>query len=149
MRVYAAGGLEQAEPGEAVADALDLVLGRVDERQPVAADLVAEQVQRRLDRDRVADHAQQLDRRHELAVERPCGLVLASVPEPDQLLHLRPDDVRVHADAADAAELEERQDQVVVAGVEVEPGLDDVLRLREVVVGLLDRRDVLDRGQLA
>ena len=49
-------------------------------------------------------------------------LVLAGLPEPDQLLHLRPDDVRVHADAADGAELEERQDEVVVARVEVEAG---------------------------
>ncbi len=57
----------------------------------------------------------------ELPVERARRLVLAGLPEPDQLLHLRPDDVRVHADPADAAELEERQDQVVVARVEVEP----------------------------
>ncbi len=35
---------------------------------------------------------------------------------------LRPDDVRVHADPADAAELQEGLDQVVVAGVQVEPG---------------------------
>ena len=113
----------------------------------MAADVVAEQVQRRLDRDRVRGDAQELDRRRELAVERPRRLVLACVPEPDQLLHLRADDVRVHADAADAAELEERQDQVVVARVEVEAGLDDVLRLREVVVRLLDAADVLDLGQ--
>ena len=36
----------------------------------------------------------------------------------------------VHADAADAANLEEREDQVVVARVEVEAGLlDDAPRL--------------------
>ena len=74
-------------------------------------------------------------------------VVLARLPEPDQLLHLRPDHVRVHADAADAAELEERQDQVVVAGVEVEVRLDDVLRLRQVVVRLLDGANVLDLGE--
>ena len=47
--------------------------------------------------------------------------------------------MRVHADAADAAELEERVDEVVVAGVEVETRLvDDPFRLRKVVVRLLD-----------
>ena len=60
-----------------------------------------------------------------------------------------PDDVRVDADAADAAELEERHDQVVVARVEVEAGLDDVPRLLEIVVRLLDAADVLDLGELA
>ena len=83
----------------------------------------------------------------QLPVELPGRLVLAGLPEPDELLHLRPDDMRVHADAADAAELEERQDQIVVAGVEVEARLHDVLRLREIVVGLLDRADVLDLGE--
>ena len=43
---------------------------RLDERQPVTADLVAEQVQRRLDRDRVRRDLQQLDRRPQLPVER-------------------------------------------------------------------------------
>src|SRR5688572_4330926 len=85
------GGGEQAEPGEAVAHALALVLGRVDERQPMAADLVAQQVQRHLDRDRVRRHPQELDRGAELAVECPRRVVLALPPEPDQLLHLRPD----------------------------------------------------------
>ena len=46
-------GCEQAEPLEAVAHAVALVVRRLDERQPQAADLVAEQVQRGLDRDRV------------------------------------------------------------------------------------------------
>src|SRR5688572_20456711 len=99
------GRLEQPEPREAVAHAVVLVLARLDEGQPVAADLVAELVQGRLDRDRVADHAEQLDRRLDLAVERPCRVGLASPPEPDQLLHLRSDDVGMHADSADAAEL--------------------------------------------
>jgi hypothetical protein len=48
----------------------------------------------------------------------------------------------VHADAADAAELEEREDEVVVPRVEVEVGLgDDPPRLGEVVIRLLDRTD--------
>src|SRR5688572_2678076 len=64
------GGLEQPEPREAVAHAVALVVARVDEGQPVPADLVTELVQGRLDRDRVADDTQQLDRRVDLAVER-------------------------------------------------------------------------------
>src|SRR5829696_3940550 len=130
-------GLEQPEAREAVSDALALLVGRLDERQPVAADVVAEQVQRRLDRDRIAGDAKQLDRRRELAVERPRGFVLAGLPEPYELLHLRPHDVGVDADAADAAELEERQDQVVVAGVEIEAEGDDPARLLEIRVRLL------------
>ena len=79
-----------------------------------------------------ADDPEQLDRRRQLPVERARGVVLAGVPEPDQLLHPGADDVRVDADAADSAELEEREDQVVVARVEVEPELDDAPRLLEV-----------------
>ena len=56
------GRLEEPEPREAVANAVALVVGRLDERQPVPADLVAEQIQRGLDRDRVADDSQELDR---------------------------------------------------------------------------------------
>src|ERR687898_2109102 len=141
------GGSEQAEPGEAVAHGLALLLGRVDERQPMTADVVAQQVQRRLDRDRVRGDPQELDRRAKLAIERPRRVVLTLAPEPDQLFHLGPDDVRVDADAAPPAELEERQDQVVVARVEVEPGRDDVPRLGQVVVRLLDTADILDLGE--
>src|SRR4029453_17443969 len=104
---------------------------------------VAEQVQRSLDRNRVADHTQELDRGNELPVELPGSLVLAGLPEADELLDLRPDDMRVHADTAHAAELEERQDQIVVAGVEIQSFLDDVPCLGEVVERLLDRADVL------
>ena len=56
--------------------------------------------------------------------------------------------MRVDADPADPAELEEGLDQVVVAGVEVEARLDDVPRLREVVVRLLDRAHRRDLGEL-
>src|SRR5213596_3545270 len=62
-------GDEDAEPVEAGADSADLVLVRLDERQPQAADLVAEQVQRRLDRDRIADDLQQLVGRAQRLVE--------------------------------------------------------------------------------
>ena len=52
-------------------------------------------------------------------------------------------------DAADAAELEEREDEVVVARVEREARLlDDPPGLLEVVVRLLDGRDRRDPGEL-
>src|SRR5438093_10352086 len=110
---------------ETAADPLQLVLGRLDERQPMPADVVAEQVQRRLDRDRVRLHPEQLDRRAELLVQLLGALDVAGLEARDELSYLRADDVRVHADAPEPAEPKERQDQVVVARVEVEPELDD------------------------
>ena len=47
--------------------------------------------------------------------------------------------MRVHAHAAHAADLEEREDEVVVAGVEVETELDDGARLPEIGIRLLHR----------
>ena len=90
----------------------------------------------------------QLEAGARLLVEPPRPVEVARAEAPDQLLHLRADDVRVHADAADSAELEERQDQVVVACIEVEAELDDRARLLEVVVRLLDRADVRDLRKL-
>ena len=52
------------------------------------------------------------------------------------------------ADAAVAAHLEERLDQVVVTRVEREPEVDDLPRLLEVVVRLLDGDDVRDLREL-
>ena len=63
-------GREQPEPLEAVADRGGLGLVGLDEREPQAADLVPEQVERALDRDRVRLHPQELDRRPQLLVER-------------------------------------------------------------------------------
>jgi hypothetical protein len=55
----------------------------------------------------------------------------------------------VHADAADPAELQEREDEVVVPCVEVEPGLgDDPARLVEVVVRLFDGPHRRNLGEL-
>src|SRR6187549_3398755 len=92
------GGLEQPEARQAVANPLALLVGRLDERKAVAADVVAEQVQRGLDRDRIARDANELDRWRQLPVERTRGVVVARLPEANELLHLRADDVRVHAD---------------------------------------------------
>ena len=43
--------------------------------------------------------------------------------------HLRPDHMRVNTDSAGPPQFEERLDQVVVPGVQHEPGLNDVTRL--------------------
>ena len=58
--------------------------------------------------------------------------------------------MRVHADAAHPAQLEEREDDVVVAGVEVEARLlDDEARLMEIVVRLLHGRTFSISASLA
>ena len=107
-----------------------------------------EQVQRRLDRDRVRSRAQQLDRRAQLGVERARPVHVPGAVPLDELGDLRPDDVRVHAHPADTAQLQERQDEVVVARVEIEPEVDDRPRLREVGVRLLHGGHGRDLGQL-
>src|SRR5262249_21282865 len=136
--------LEQAEPLEAVAHRAALLVRRLDERQSEAADVMAEKVERRLDRDRVRRDAEQLDGRAELLVERPGALDVAFAVPDHHLLDSRPDDMRVHAHATQAAELEEREDQIVVSGVEGEAELDDRPRLLEVGVRLLHRTHVRD-----
>jgi len=81
---------------------------------------VTEQVQRGLDRDGISLHLEQFVRRSELAVDASGFFPITPAIGSDHRLHARPDHVCVHADAADGAELEERVDEVVVAGVEVE-----------------------------
>jgi hypothetical protein len=81
---------------------------------------VAEQVERGLDCDRISLHLEQFVRRSELAVDAFGFVRIPSAIRSDHRLHAGPDHVCVHADASDPAELEERVDEVVVAGVEVE-----------------------------
>src|SRR3954454_4661313 len=110
---------------------------------------MAEKVERSLDRDRVGLHLEQLVDRFELLVDLSRRLGVALAEGRNHGLHPRPDDVSVHTDPADAAELEEGEDQVVVPRVEVELGLgDDASRLGEVVIRLLDRPDRRERGEL-
>ena len=74
-----------------------------------AADVVSEQVQRRFDLDRAGRHARAARRRPRARRRAARAASTSPVAEaPDQFLHLRPDDVRVHTDAAHTAELEER-----------------------------------------
>ena len=55
--------------------------------------------------------------------------------------------MRVHADAADAPDLEKRKDQVVVARIEVEAAGDDVAGGVERGLRLLDGANVVDLRQ--
>ena len=121
---------------------------RLDERQPQAADLVAEQLERRLDRDRV-----RLDPRSSIAGRSSSSSARAPSTSPSRYRVIisftrRPDDVRVDADAADAADLEERKHEVVVAGVEVEAARRRCAALRRGRrLRLLDGADVRDLGE--
>jgi hypothetical protein len=55
-------GREEPEPLEAIADPRRLRLVGLDEWQPKAADLVTEQLERALDRNRIRLHLEELDR---------------------------------------------------------------------------------------
>ena len=59
-----------------------------------------------------------VDERLQLLVDRARGLDVALLVEADHLLHAPRDEVAVDDDAADAADLEERVDEVVAARVE-------------------------------
>src|SRR5581483_4695176 len=140
------GGAEHARTLQARAYLVDLVVRRLDHRQTEAAGLVAEEVQRRLDRDRVRDDSQEVEGRRHLVVQAPRAVDVALLEAADHLLRLRPPDVRVDADAADAAELQEREDQVVVARIEVEAEAGDAARLLDVDDDAT--RDVVDDDRL-
>src|SRR5712691_11043235 len=110
---------------------------------------MTEEIQGSLDRDRVRLDLEQLIRRLEVLVDEARRLDVPLTERADHSLHLRPDDVRVDADPADSPELEKREDEIVVPGIEVKVGLpDDAARLDEVVIRLLDSADGRDLGQL-
>src|SRR3954447_14085649 len=148
IRSLGRGGAQHAGTLEACANLLRLALGRLDHRQPKTAQLVAEEVQRGLDRNRVGDDPQELEPGGHLLVQARRGLEVAVLVAPNHLLGLHAPYVRMHTDPADGAELEEREDQVVVAGVEIEAEARDLPRLFEVVVRLLHGSNVLDPSQL-
>src|SRR6266404_7560115 len=77
------GGRRAEDPSalEAAADLVELLLGRVDYWQAVSADLVPEQIERRLDRDRVCLHLQEVVGGRQLVVQLPRTLDVA-VPVP-------------------------------------------------------------------
>src|SRR3954451_24364855 len=87
------GRAEDAAALEAASDLVELLLGRLDHREAESANLVAEEVERGLDRDRVRLHLQEVVCRPQLVVQLPraCGISVA-VPA-NHLLRLRPPDV--------------------------------------------------------
>src|SRR3954447_22925374 len=136
------GGSQQPVALEGLADGGGLILVGRHQRQAQAADVVAQEVERGLDEDRVGDDEQRCEEVAELVVDRRAlvGLV-------DHAAHLVADDVAGDGDDARAAHVERGGEDVVVARVDLE-ALD---RREGVVVGLLDARDVIrertDLGQ--
>src|SRR5438270_12951176 len=94
---------------------------------------MAKKIEGSFDGDRVGLNLEQLVDRFELLVDLSRRLGVALSERADHGLDLRPGDVRVDADPADASELEERQDEVVVPRIQVELSLvDDAPPLAEV-----------------
>src|SRR3954468_4504333 len=111
-------GCEKARALEAGTDLYELVLVRLDHREPVPADLVAGEVQRRLDRDRVRLDSQEVVRGLLLLVQRAGAFDVAVAVPADHLRDLRPPEVRADRHDADAAQLEKGERIRVVAAVE-------------------------------
>src|SRR5690348_9344417 len=88
------GSGEEARALEARADLRQLGLIRLDHRQPVPTDLVAGQVERGLDRDRVRLDPQELEGRLLFLVQRPRSLDVAVAIAADHLRDLRPPQMR-------------------------------------------------------
>src|SRR6185312_2847450 len=110
---------------------------------------MAKKVERSFDRDGVGLHLEQLIDRFELLVDLSRRLGVALVKGANHGLDARPDDMRMHTNAADSPESKEREDEVVVPRVEVELGLpDDSARLGEVVIRLFDGADARDVREL-
>ncbi len=105
---------------------------------------MAEQVQRGLDREGIRLDAEEVVRRCKLPVELAAALDVAGQRRTHLRGDLRADDVRVDADPTGPAELHERLHESIVTRIQVEPGVDNVLGLPEVAVGLLDGSDGLD-----
>ena len=102
---------QQTVPLEGAADDRELGLVGLDERQPQAADVVAEQVQRGLDRDRARGAEHRLEDVAQRGVDLRAALRLV-----EHAAHLGADDVAGDADAAGAAEVEAAGEVLVVAG---------------------------------
>ena len=110
---------------------------------------MSKEIQGSFDGDGVGLDLEQLQSRLDSLVDAARRLDVALSESVDQLPDLGSNDVRMNTDTADPAELEERQDEVVVSGVEVEVGLpDDPPRLGEIAIRLLDSPDVGDVGEL-
>src|SRR4051812_33157723 len=91
-RSLGGGGAEDAASLQTAADCIELLIGRLDHRQPEAADFVAGQVESRLDRDRVRLDLQQLVGGRQLLVRIPRAVDVAVAEPADQLLDLHAPD---------------------------------------------------------
>ncbi len=91
---------------------------------------------------------EELDRGSELLVQRTRAIDIASTEALYELFHLRPHYMRVHANSAATPDAEEGEDQVVVAGEEVQAQLHDPPCLIQVVVRLFDGADGRHLGKL-
>src|SRR5919204_4894748 len=98
---------EETGPLEAGADLRQLVLVRLDHRQPVAADLVASEVECRLDRDRVHLDPQKVVRRLKLLVDRSRAVDVAVAMPSDHLGDLQAPEMGGPQNDPPPAELEE------------------------------------------
>src|SRR5512132_3536128 len=107
----------QSHPRQQAAGERDLVFGGVDQRWAQRSGGQAEQVQARLEQDRAGGGEQALEQVQVAQVQLQGGGGVAALEGPDQLLEGRPDQVGGHADHADPAHGEQRQEVLVVARV--------------------------------
>src|SRR5512132_1899129 len=107
----------QSHPGQQAAGELDLVAGGVDQRRAQRPGGQAEQVHARLEQDRAGGGEQALEQAQVAQVQVEGGGGVAALEGPDELLERRPDQVGGHADHADPADGEQRQEVLVVARV--------------------------------
>src|SRR5438270_9625034 len=97
-RSLGGGRAEDAAAFEAAPDGVELLLARVDHREAEAADLMARQVERALDGDRVRLDPQELVGRPQGLVRLPRAVDVAVAEAADHLLDLEAPDVRDHGD---------------------------------------------------
>src|SRR5207248_2282841 len=112
--------LEKVRLLEDLADALALVLGRRNQREPGRPRRPAHQLERGLYRDRVARDEQHAVQSRKLVVALAPGHDVARLDELDQLADLRAHEVRGHRDDAGGAEADLAERGPVVAPVDVE-----------------------------
>src|SRR5215213_8687348 len=107
----------QSHPRQQAAGELDLVAGGVDQRRPQRPGGQAEQVHARLEQDRAGGGEQALEQVQVVQVQVEGGGGVAALEGPHQLLDGRPNQVGGHADPADPADGEQREQVLVVARV--------------------------------
>src|SRR5919108_5627728 len=107
----------EVDAGQQAAGEVDLLGGGVRQRQAQRAGRQAEQVEAGLEQDRAAGGEQSLEQGQVPGVEVQRGAGVAALERGDQLLDGGADQVGGDADHADAADRQQRQEVLVVAGV--------------------------------